>query len=199
MTSKWKSVALAQMDKKTQQYFDRIHEVTDFLYLSGASGARRDFIRQRGFTCVINCTLEGPLSVLDNVEFISIKVDDSPYAQIGKFFDATADKIEEHRLMGGKVLVHCMAGVSRSASIVIAYLVKYGNMSLREAYMHTKKARSIIRPNPGFFKQLIEYEYRLTKRESVRMVPSSFGMLPDVYAEETSSMSWIAMKTGLRV
>ncbi|XP_055328215.1 dual specificity protein phosphatase 14-like [Paramacrobiotus metropolitanus] len=179
--------------------FGRVHQIVDFLYLSGANGARRDHIRERGITCVINCTIELSNLPLTNVEFINVKVDDSPYASIIRYFDSCADKIEEHRLAGGKVLVHCMAGVSRSASIVIAYLVKYQNLSLKEAYAAVRAARSIIRPNPGFWKQLIEYEYRIRKEESVRMVPSAFGMIPDVYESEMKPMGWLKVKTTFRL
>lgn len=45
-----------------------------------------------------------------------------------------ADKIKAIKDRGGKTLVHCVAGVSRSASLVIVYLVKYERMTLRQAY-----------------------------------------------------------------
>jgi len=53
-----------------------------------------------------------------------------------------------------KVLVHCQQGVSRSSSIIIAYLIKKKGMSFREAYLLTKSKRKIIKPNPTFFKEL---------------------------------------------
>lgn len=89
--------------------FGRVHAITDFLYLSGAAGARRDHIRERGITCVINCTVELPNLPLTNVEFINVRVDDSPYAIIGRYFDACSDKIEEHRLAGTHNLGTCYA------------------------------------------------------------------------------------------
>jgi atypical dual specificity phosphatase len=177
----------------------QVDEIDKFLYLTGASGVRRDHIRQRGITCIINCTIEVPNLSLPNVEFINVRIDDSPYALIGRFFDECADKIEQHRLVGGNVLVHCMAGVSRSASIIIAYLVRYREMSLRDAYMLVRGKRSIIRPNVGFWKQLIEYEHHVRKEQSVKMVHSSFGMLPDVYEEEMKPMSWMAIKAAYRI
>jgi len=50
------------------------------------------------------------------------------------------------------VLVHCHMGVSRSATVVIAYLMKYFHMTHREAYNFVKKKRSVINPNEGFRK-----------------------------------------------
>lgn len=91
---------------------------------------------------------------------------------------------------GGKTLVHCVAGVSRSASICIAYLMKYKRMPLDQAYKHVKKCRSVIQPNVGFWKQLIEFERRLFGRTTVKMVQSSGGFVPDIYFQEAKSTFW---------
>ncbi|OQV25168.1 putative Dual specificity protein phosphatase 14 [Hypsibius exemplaris] len=185
---------LAKVERRT------VHEIDQFLFLSGASGVRRDKLREAGITCIINCTVEFPnLPLGPTVEFMNIRIDDSPYALIGKYFDVSADLIEEQRKTGGKVLVHCMAGVSRSASIVLAYLVRHRGMSLRDAYALVRRKRSIIRPNVGFWKQLIEYEKHVRKEESVKMVPSAFGWLPDVYEEEMKPLSWVAIKNSYRL
>jgi len=68
----------------------------------------------------------------------------------------------------------------------LAYLLKYENMTLRAAYQYVKMARPIIRPNVGFWKQLIDYEKRLRGQNSVLMVPSRYGRddVPDVYVDE---------------
>jgi len=66
----------------------------------------------------------------------------------------------EHR-----VLVHCVQGISRSASVVIAYLMQHVGMSLREAYEHTKERRTVILPRREFLDQLGELERSLFKRE----------------------------------
>ncbi|XP_061389998.1 DC-STAMP domain-containing protein 2-like [Musca vetustissima] len=55
---------------------------------------------------------------------------------------------------GGCVLIHCNAGVSRSASVVIAYLMKYKNMDFEIAHGYVKTRRECIQPNAGFLKQL---------------------------------------------
>ena len=78
------------------------------------------------------------LCLFKQVEYIKISIDDSPFSNLGCYFDRVADKIEEVRRRGGNSLVHCVAGVSRSASLCIAYLIKYKRMSLRKAYQHVK-------------------------------------------------------------
>lgn len=55
-------------------------------------------------------------------------------------------------------------GVSRSASTVIAYAMKEYGWSLEKAYNFVKQKRSITRPNPGFMRQLAEYEGILDAR-----------------------------------
>lgn len=54
-----------------------------------------------------------------------------------------------------------LVDVLRSATLCIAYLVKHEGMTLREAYRFVKQARPIIRPNHGFWLQLIAYEEKL--------------------------------------
>lgn len=54
--------------------------------------------------------------------------------------------------------MHCHRGMSRSASLVIAFKMKHRNMSLGEAFDRTKACRSCIRPNDGFLGQLHKYE-----------------------------------------
>ena len=92
---------------------------------------------------------------------MKIRIDDTPYAQLSLYFDVVADKIRSVRERGGRTLVHCMAGVSRSASLCIVYLMKYDRQTLLQAYHYVKAARPIIRPNVGFFRQMVEYERKL--------------------------------------
>jgi dual specificity phosphatase 12 len=51
---------------------------------------------------------------------------------------------------GGKVLVHCFAGVSRSATIIIAYMMQEHGMNYHSAFKFVKSKRPFINPNEGF-------------------------------------------------
>jgi predicted protein tyrosine phosphatase len=70
------------------------------------------------------------------------------------------------------ILVHCMMGISRSVTVVLAYLMHSYKMSLEDATRLVLSKRNYIFPNDGFIMQLIKYEKKL------------FGMmsfLPDKY------------------
>jgi len=69
------------------------------------------------------------------------------------YFDQAADYINRALQQGGKVLVHCREGISRSATVVLAFLMIHRNMTVQEAVRTVRKNRQII-PNEGFLKQL---------------------------------------------
>ena len=66
---------------------------------------------------------------------------------------------------GGIIFVHCMAGISRSATSVICYLMKKYSWSLAKTTSFVKSRRSVICPNFGFARQLQEWEKQLKVRE----------------------------------
>ena len=62
---------------------------------------------------------------------------------------------------GGRVLVHCHAGISRSATTVISYLMSEHGLLLNAALQFVRNKRWFINPNPGFIKQLQSFEREL--------------------------------------
>ncbi|CAD5207378.1 unnamed protein product [Bursaphelenchus okinawaensis] len=166
--------------------FGQISEINDHLYLSGAGVLQPENLKKKKITCVVNATNEEPAAYLPGIDYLKIRIDDSPYAHLDHYFDMVADRIRSVKERGGRTLVHCMAGVSRSASLCIVYLMKYERMSLAQAYTCVKSARPIIRPNIGFFKQMVAYEKKLRGHATVAMVRvDGCDMdVPDIYANE---------------
>lgn len=72
--------------------------------------------------------------VYSQVKYYSYPIEDSPNSQIHKLFYETGGIINSALSKGEGILVHCYAGVSRSSTIVLAYLIQYKKMSLFDAY-----------------------------------------------------------------
>jgi predicted protein tyrosine phosphatase len=139
----------------------QVNELTPGLYLTSVYGATREAVQKKGITLFVNAAQELPKQEFPGVESIKLMLDDVPYATIYVHFDRIADKIHEHISRGGRALVHCMLGVSRSTSLCLAYMMKYKGMSLKSAFDYVSARRPCVRPNPGFWRQLVEYEKRL--------------------------------------
>lgn len=76
----------------------------------------------------------------------------------------------------------------RSATLVLAYLMKYQRMNLIDAHSYVKQRRPLIRPNSGFWKDLVEFEKKLFHKNTVNMVESKIGGYIPAYSVYTSLM-----------
>ncbi|KAM4819406.1 dual specificity protein phosphatase 21 [Thomomys bottae] len=162
-----------------------LSQITSTLYISnGAAANNQEVLSSNRITSVINATKEVVNTVFDNIRYVQIPVEDSPTAYLYTFFDPVADHIHNVELKFGRTLLHCAAGVSRSPSLCMAYLMKYHSMSLLDAHTWTKLCRPVIRPNDGFWEQLIYYEFRLFNKNTVRIVNSRRGLIPSVYEKD---------------
>ena len=97
---------------------------------------------------------------------MQIAVEDRVASKLYVYFDLVADKIHSVHRSGGKVMIYCRAGMSRSASLCIAYFMRHQGMNLEDAFNYVKKCRPIIHPNVGFMRQLREYEAKVLARRS---------------------------------
>ena len=80
-----------------------------------------------------------------------VAIEDSPQYEINQQeIKECFEFIRDAQLKQGKTVVVCTAGVSRSATICIAYLMKYEKMTMQQAFIKVKRARRFIKPNPGF-------------------------------------------------
>lgn len=68
---------------------------------------------------------------------------------------------DEARAQQCGVLVHCLAGISRSVTVTVAYLMQKLNLSLNDAYDFVKRKKSNISPNFNFMGQLLDFERTL--------------------------------------
>uniref|UniRef100_A0A7S3DMM3 Protein-serine/threonine phosphatase n=1 Tax=Entomoneis paludosa TaxID=265537 RepID=A0A7S3DMM3_9STRA len=113
-----------------------------------------------GIGGIVNCTkVIECLYRKEGIKYCQVAINDVVAADLLTYLPgATAFVHTCLNHFGVSVLVHCMAGVSRSTSIVLAYLVEYEGMTLEEAFVHVKKRRPHVQPNNGFWAQLLSYE-----------------------------------------
>ena len=101
-----------------------------------------------------------------DIKYFGIPGSDEESFDLSEYFDQGADFIREaigtrdNPNKNGKILVHCMAGVSRSATIVLVYMIRDHQMDLLDA-LKTARRKRYIYPNDGFLQQLIDYSKKL--------------------------------------
>lgn len=146
--------------------------VPGFLWLSGVRGAA-EHIKKLNIDHVLNMAAvpdanagsvvrdpyQGQLD--KSVNYKGVECYDHVSHPIDQHFEETYMFISQAKARNGRCYVHCVAGVSRSASIVIAYLMRANRWTLATALEHTRKLRPCINPNDAFMRQLANYEHQL--------------------------------------
>ncbi|XP_010850668.1 PREDICTED: dual specificity protein phosphatase 13 isoform X2 [Bison bison bison] len=155
---------------------NHINEVWPNLFLGDAYAARdKNKLTQLGITHVVNVAA-GKFQVDTGakfyrgmpLEYYGIEADDNPFFDLSVYFLPVARYIRSAlSVPQGRVLVHCAMGVSRSATVVLAFLMICENMTLVEA-IQTVQAHRDICPNSGFLRQLQVLDNRLG-RETGRL------------------------------
>ncbi len=136
-----------------------LHEIFPRVFLGSHSAARMPHVLLAlsvSHTLTVACGLDVVLP--NHVKHEVIQLEDKPTEDILAVLPRAVDFIHVAVSNGGTVYVHCMAGVSRSASVVIAYAMAKECMSFREAFEHVKAIRPVVDPNPGFVAQLVAFE-----------------------------------------
>ena len=142
-----------------------ISKIKDRLYLGDEAGAKDvDGLKKREITFVCGFTKESDYEHDPDIDYHHVSIVDSSTTSLLELFDPIYDLIKCSIDYGDVVYVHCLAGVSRSASIVIAYLMRDNNWSYAYAYRYVKSKRQCICPNPGFVRQLKVYRAILRRK-----------------------------------
>ncbi|KOB65853.1 putative slingshot dual specificity phosphatase, partial [Operophtera brumata] len=142
---------LGQMDAPT--------EIFDHVYLGSEWNASNlEELQRNGVRHILNVTREIDNFFPGMFDYLNIRVYDDEKTDLLKHWDNTFKYINKARNEGSKVLVHCKMGISRSASVVIAYAMKAFNWNFDKALKHVKWKRSCIKPNTNFLNQLETYQ-----------------------------------------
>ncbi|XP_028286113.1 dual specificity protein phosphatase 13-like [Parambassis ranga] len=154
-----------------KRFGNPVDEVWPNLFIGDMSVANdRYSVWKLGITHVVNAA-HGRMHCLGShdfygstVDYYGVPADDSPTFDLSCYFFPSAEYIQKALdTSGARVLVHCAVGVSRSACLVLAYLMIRHHYTLLEAINKVKERRWIF-PNRGFLKQLRALDMKLHKR-----------------------------------
>uniref|UniRef100_A0A3B4VDE9 Dual specificity protein phosphatase n=1 Tax=Seriola dumerili TaxID=41447 RepID=A0A3B4VDE9_SERDU len=156
--------------------YTHVNEVWPNVYIGDEETAKdKHSLKRLGITHILNAA-EGTWNNVDtgagyysdmDIVYYGVVAEDVATFDLSQYFFSAAQFIKETLSNPqNKLLVHCVMGRSRSATLFLAYLMICENMTVVDAIDHVKKRRRII-PNWGFLKQLRELDmHLLEKRDS---------------------------------
>uniref|UniRef100_A0A8C5L6R6 Dual specificity phosphatase 2 n=1 Tax=Jaculus jaculus TaxID=51337 RepID=A0A8C5L6R6_JACJA len=134
-------------------------EILPYLFLGSCThSSDLQGLQACGITAVLNVSASCPNHFEDLLCYKSIPVEDNHMVEISAWFQEAIGFIDSVKNSGGRVLVHCQAGISRSATICLAYLIQSHRVRLDEAFDFVKQRRGVISPNFSFMGQLLQFE-----------------------------------------
>ncbi|KAH3850690.1 dual specificity protein phosphatase 10-like [Dreissena polymorpha] len=154
-------------------------QILPFLYLGNErDAANLQRLNDLGVTYVLNVTSHLPQHFENHgIRYKRIPASDSGQQNLRQYFEEAGCFIDEAREAGAKLLVHCQAGVSRSATITISFLLQHSRMSMTDAYRYVKSKRPIISPNFNFMGQLLDFEQALNQGHVPRVLASPVSQI----------------------
>jgi len=148
-----------------------VHHVEPRLLISGAIAAQRQKdILARGVNAIVNLARRQeadptPLAEF-GISYLCKPIRDEPGAPLLRILPEVIEFIDGHIREKRTVLVHCVAGRSRSAAVVLAFLIAKRNLSLADAYVRLRRCRDVVDPS-GFLSQLIDFEKQHRGKSSI--------------------------------
>lgn len=149
-----------------KKFYVDCDEIYPNLFVGNGSAAKNiEYLKLIGVTHVVNmaeCDVDTDANFYqqENIKYLGVSIADSPTTKIETHFEMVTKFMESGMNEGGKVLVHCFMGYSRSATCAIAYLMVYKGMSAVTA-CQTIKSKHVCRPNDGFLQQLADLDNHL--------------------------------------
>ncbi|XP_030571165.1 dual specificity protein phosphatase PHS1-like isoform X3 [Drosophila novamexicana] len=119
---------------------------------------------------------DSPRRLLPDKHYLCVMASDTPDQNLSQYFSVCNDFIHAARLREGNVLIHCLAGMSRSVTVAVAYIMTATHLNWKEALKVVRAGRAVANPNTGFQNQLLEFEqYKLAdeRRRLRERFPSS--------------------------
>lgn len=145
------------------------NEIIPNLFLGDiAASKNKEFYESVNIGMVVNCSKTIPF--LDGRDFKKVRVpvddnlQDAEINNLAKWGPSIIRKIWEEYQKGTTILVHCHAGMQRSAAVVAMFLMFYQRCTHREAMTRIKKRRPIVfEPSANFYRAILSFENRLNE------------------------------------
>lgn len=123
-----------------------------------------DLLSACGIDAIVNCASSSVLTSEEfydgSVDYISFQAEDLPsYDLLGLHFQETLEFLDRIASQDRRALVHCAAGINRSAALVVAYYMVKNHVRLIDAVQHCFHLRPVILCNEGFVEQLVAFAY----------------------------------------
>ena len=135
----------------------KISKIIDHLYLGNRQGAvDHDLLSRLNIKAVVTIGCSPPTH--ENMAYLKIGLLDHDNSNVLIYMDQVGDFIHSYISKGDNVFVHCQAGMNRSPTFVIGYLIKHKNNTFQSAYDIVKKKRPIIRIRESYITQLETYQ-----------------------------------------
>ena len=142
----------------------RMNYIIDNIYLGNHEAAsNEDYLKQYSITTVVNCAHQDDIvSDYKDIKFLELNLIDDPVQNLFPKFEVAYKFIKKNSK--NNILIHCYSGISRSASLVIFYLMKEKGWDYDTCYKYAKERRPIVDPNYGFAEQLKDYYDKYIKK-----------------------------------
>lgn len=149
-------------------YKDSCDKIVDGLYISGEKVASDlPLLLKTGITHIVNVNAgASPINFPDHFKYCSVHLTDSVFEVFNDEFWDAVKFTDEAIANGGKILVHCRKGISRSAALCLAYLLEYRGVSYDEGMNLLRKARPMVDINNGFAQQILNHSKGQTNSPS---------------------------------
>ena len=142
-------------------FYGKPTHIIDNIFLGSAINASHlNTLKERNIGLIINMTQEISNYFPNDIQYLNFPLYDNNSQSIKQYLIEAYDKIIEFQMNNRdkNILVHCFMGASRSASVVIYYLMEKYDYTLNEAVMFCKDKRELVNPTILFYNELSELE-----------------------------------------
>ena len=142
---------------------DPMNYIIDNIYLGDSQAAsNEEYLKSYNITTVINCAVDISSSYQD-LRFLELRMYDTFLQSLFPKFEIAYKFIKLNKK--GNILIHCVLGMSRSASLVAFYLMKEKGWDYDKCFKYMKEKRPIVYPTSGFEQQLRQYYDKYIKKK----------------------------------